>query len=95
MEVSKGFSGGIVQKKSWGCSVLESMQENYFDGGYVQLLERVNFVVFPIVVCNDDNGAVGVSLLDDFGQFNDLWYGVDVGNVSVAMARPLSVENRI
>lgn len=44
---------------------------------------------------NADNGVVGVSLSDDFGPFDDLWYGVDVGNVSVAMANQLGVEGRI
>lgn len=65
---------------------MKSIRGNCYDKGYVWLLKRVDFVKFvPIVMCNDDNGVVEVSLLGDFSPFDDLWYGIDVGNVSVAM----------
>lgn len=66
---------------------------NCYYGGYTGLLERINFDVCPVIVCDDDYGdVILVSLLCDSGPLDDFWDEVIVGNVGVSMARPLYVE---
>lgn len=54
-------------------------QGDCYGGNYIWFLENINFVVCPIIVCNDDNGfVVWVSLLCNCGPLDDLWDEVDV-----------------
>lgn len=56
-------------------------------------MKKVDFVVCPVIVCNDiSGGVVGVGLLRDFGPLDDFGDVVDFGNVGATVAGPLCVE---
>ena len=57
------------------------------------MLKKVDFVVCPVILCNDNSGGVvGVGLLRDFGPLDDFGDEVDFSSVGVAVVGPLCVE---
>ena len=81
--------------KWWRRCVLEGMWGDCYDGGGIWLLERNNFVVCPVPVCDKDSGGViWVSLLHNLSPFDDFRNEVDVGDRHVSVAKPLCVEVR-
>jgi hypothetical protein len=59
------------------------------------VLERNNFVVCPVPVCdNNSGGGIWVSLLHSFRKFGDFQDEVDVDDMHVYVAKSLCVEGK-